>query len=269
MRDTFERDGFVRMSGVFTRAEADAMCDRMWEVLAQLHGIRRGAPETWTLVQPRHLQRLTKERAFAAMGTPALVETISSLIGADTWQRPRHWGSALVVFPRAGATWDVPHAQWHMDWPARGGPDATLGLRLFAYANAVPPGGGGTCVIAGSHRLVARLVRSGRSGDGGSPRVRRRLLEHPWLRALASADGTVDRAARFMRAETVVDGVPVRVVELTGEPGDVVLMHPWLFHAVAPNCSTAPRLLVGHAVHTWDGLAVFAAPKRVPATVPS
>ena len=35
----------------------------------------------------------------------------------------------------------------------------------------------------------------------------------------------------------------MRVVELTGEAGDVVIGHPWLLHAGAPNCGAAPRLM--------------------------
>lgn len=40
----------------------------------------------------------------------------------------------------------------------------------------------------------------------------------------------------------IIDGVPLRVVELTGEPGDVILMHSDCFHAVAPNRLTQPRM---------------------------
>jgi ectoine hydroxylase-related dioxygenase (phytanoyl-CoA dioxygenase family) len=43
---------------------------------------------------------------------------------------------------------------------------------------------------------------------------------------------------------TVVDGVPLRVVELTGEPGDVVLMHSDCFHAAAPNRLAEPRMML-------------------------
>jgi hypothetical protein len=40
-----------------------------------------------------------------------------------------------------------------------------------------------------------------------------------------------------------VDGVEVRVVELCGEPGDVVLMNPRCLHAAAPNAGASPRLM--------------------------
>ena len=50
-----------------------------------------------------------------------------------------------------------------------------------------------------------------------------------------------DRIAAFMDGETVVDGVPLRVVELTGEPGDMVFCHPAMVHCRAPNRGTYPR----------------------------
>jgi hypothetical protein len=37
-------------------------------------------------------------------------------------------------------------------------------------------------------------------------------------------------------------------VELSGAPGDVVLMHPWQLHAPAPNCGTSPRLLLSQSI---------------------
>ena len=33
--------------------------------------------------------------------------------------------------------------------------------------------------------------------------------------------------------------------ELTGDPGDVVLTHPWMLHHVAPNTSSYPRMMRG------------------------
>src|SRR5690606_16591202 len=74
MRDAFERDGFVRLPGVFGAAEAAAMCARIWDELARAHGIREDDPEAWTVEVPRHLQALAKTDAFAAMGTPALMD---------------------------------------------------------------------------------------------------------------------------------------------------------------------------------------------------
>ncbi len=35
----------------------------------------------------------------------------------------------------------------------------------------------------------------------------------------------------------------VRLSELTGDPGDIVIGHPWLLHSAAVNCGTQPRFL--------------------------
>ena len=48
------------------------------------------------------------------------------------------------------------------------------------------------------------------------------------------APSPADRIAAFMEGETMVDGVPLRVVELTGEPGDMV-------SAIPPWSTAAPR----------------------------
>ena len=54
---------------------------------------------------------------------------------------------------------------------------------------------------------------------------------------------TADRTAAFMDGETIVEGVPLRVVELTGEPGDMVFCHPLMVHCAAPNRGTQPRFM--------------------------
>ncbi|HEY1620042.1 MAG TPA: hypothetical protein VGG25_20630 [Streptosporangiaceae bacterium] len=51
------------------------------------------------------------------------------------------------------------------------------------------------------------------------------------------------RIAAFIDTETTVQGVPLRVVELTGEPGDMVFCHPVMLHSVAPNRGTRPRFM--------------------------
>jgi ectoine hydroxylase-related dioxygenase (phytanoyl-CoA dioxygenase family) len=76
------------------------------------------------------------------------------------------------------------------------------------------------------------------------PRVRASLAAHPWLRGLWEPGDCGDRIQRYMSDGTVIDGVPLRVAELTGEPGDVVLMHCDCFHAAAPNRLAKPRMML-------------------------
>jgi hypothetical protein len=39
-------------------------------------------------------------------------------------------------------------------------------------------------------------------------------------------------------------GIPVRVAELTGQPGDVVLTHPWVLHSWSCNTGSSPRMML-------------------------
>ena len=53
-----------------------------------------------------------------------------------------------------------------------------------------------------------------------------------------------------MAEGAVVGGVAVRVDEMTGEAGDLILMHPAVLHASAPNARERPRLALAATVMT-------------------
>jgi hypothetical protein len=83
---------------------------------------------------------------------------------------------------------------------------------------------------------------------GSSAELRNRLnLTYPWFAALAREGG--DRVARFMIDGDEIDGVRVRVVELTGSAGDVTMMLPWTMHSMAMNCRSNPRFMVTHWIN--------------------
>jgi hypothetical protein len=109
----------------------------------------------------------------------------------------------------------------------------------------VPPGAGGTLAVEGSPRVIEAFV-AGRPSAGREPMKTTRfplIASHPWLRELVAKEGAPDRTERLMRPGAAVAEVPVRVVELAGEAGDVVIGHPWLLHCGASNAGAAPRLM--------------------------
>ena len=124
---------------------------------------------------------------------------------------------------------------------------ARRGLFVVSFIGQVAPRGGGTLILSGSPRLLIkqerRLSADQRRGLGAKP-WERFGRSHPWLSALTGqAPSPADRVAAFMDEETVVDGVPLRVVELTGEPGDMVFCHPVMLHCAAPNRGEWPRFM--------------------------
>jgi hypothetical protein len=78
-----------------------------------------------------------------------------------------------------------------------------------------------------------------------------------------------DRIAAFMDRETTVEGVPLRVVELTGEPGDMVFCHPVMVHCAAPNRGVWPRFMrIKQQFLTHEGRALFRSLIRAGEKVP-
>ena len=49
-----------------------------------------------------------------------------------------------------------------------------------------------------------------------------------------------------------IDGVRVRVAELTAQAGDIVVMLPWTMHNLAMNCAVTPRFMVTHSIYRID-----------------
>lgn len=49
---------------------------------------------------------------------------------------------------------------------------------------------------------------------------------------------------RYFDDGAVFDGTYVRVAELCGQPGDVVLMNQRVLHVTAPNTLTTPRMML-------------------------
>src|SRR6185312_517429 len=98
---------------------------------------------------------------------------------------------------------------------------------------------------------VVEALAARRHGRMSSQEVRQALAsEHPWFADLmGSPKPGEDRIARFMGAATVVDGVPLQVEEMTGEPGDVFLMHPHALHNGSANVLATPRLALTQTIY--------------------
>jgi hypothetical protein len=242
-RQAFDELGYARLPGVFSDDIAAGLRDVAWSELTSKHGVHEHDSSTWTVPEPRHWKR-TRTAAARLMVAPPVSDALDVLLGPGAWRTPDHW-HVLVTFPTPGA-WRLPHRLWHIDGAVSRDPSAVSEVKLFAFFGSVGPRGGGTLVLPRSHRMLARLLENQATLVTAEPKqLWARFMAHaPWLKALASAtDASPDRAARFMAEDGDVQSVPARVVELTGEPGDVVLCHPMLFHCVSPNTAACPRFM--------------------------
>lgn len=238
-RQTFAERGVVLLPQLIPRCAWSPARDLVVRKLAEAgvwnDGVWSGTDQHWPVnARLRRLKTCAKSRAFEQLLTAEVEAVAQALLGADTLcaTRPR---TQLLFTPPSGGTWAVPHNVWHVDAP-RLGDAAVFGVQMFTFLAPVAPGGGGTLLVAGSHRLLNDR------GVIGSRGIKNRLKGKPYFRELMNA--TVPHRERLLGKLGIVDGVPVQVVELHGAPGDVYFADMRLLHTLAPNASATPRLMV-------------------------
>jgi hypothetical protein len=251
VRDEFLDRGYVCVAGAFASDDAAAMRDEVWRELAR-RGISRSDRSTWTEEAPWHLQGLKSASAFAAIGGPPLTSALTDVLGS--FVAPKDWGALFLLFPVPGAVPNVPLGTWHVDALYSTPVSPPVGARVLALFGDVAPGGGGTAVVAGSHRVLAAFAAT-QPADvlAKNARARRALMRsHPWLASLSRPGDPSSRIQRFMCDGDEIFGVRVRVVELCGSAGDVFLLHPGVLHARPVNAVDAPRFMTSKFVHSAD-----------------
>lgn len=211
----FLRRGFVTVRGAFDAGSARRWLDDAWIRL----GYDRDDPGSWA---EKRIHLAARSHVDAQAFAPAAWGTAVELAGGE--ERvvlPWRWGDGFIA--NLGVGDDRP---WRPPSPAAGGwhkdgdffrhfldsPEQAL-LSLVLWTD-MQPRGGGTFVAADSVPVVARF-----------------LAEHP--------EGVLPRD--FGYAELI--GQCRDFVEMTGEAGDVVLLHPYTLHATSQNVLGVARII--------------------------
>lgn len=258
-RDAFFQQGFLRLQNLMPRDLVARMVDRIWAVLEERKGMVRHDPTTWIEGGVRGIGDINRESIFRPFGTPQLTSLINDLLGTTNWQQPSSWGQILVTFPAATWSWnslfqgqvEVDTISWHTDYPYDTPQDQLSGVQVFCLLADLESGGGGTLVMQGSHRLIQQFVRK-QSAHTLQKMKRARLAllgSDPWFASVSQAISLPRPEPWFAEQQGIVDGVAVSVTELTGKAGDVYLTHPWLLHAISPNCNPVPRMMCTQRIH--------------------
>jgi hypothetical protein len=240
-RDEFARRGLVRLEQCLPERLVAAARARVLQPLERAGLWRDGAwlvgaadPAAGPIAGHALVEGLKKCGALAALATPELRRAIATLLDVREALPMSPHAQLLFTLPNATA-WTVPASLWHLDLPRL--PDGGVpAVQMFTFLETVAPGGGGTLVVAGSHRLLntGQLIRS--------KDVKKRLKRWPYFCRLMAKD-TPDRG-RFVHEIGHAEDVELQVVELTGKPGDVYLTDMRLLHTLAPNAARVPRIMV-------------------------
>jgi Phytanoyl-CoA dioxygenase (PhyH) len=239
--EEFDRRGVLRLPGFYPQADIGEMADKLWADLEQRFGMLRRQPDSWTVTRPAQFQPLVRSGAFDALGSSSMSDLADALLGVGTWDAPRDWGNPLVTFPSTAP--DLPRPPWHLDIGAALHLRPIPILRAFTFLEPVLPGGGGTLYVAGSHRLALEMDDANEGPTLRSQAIRERLRrDHPWFAGLFAAKS--DKVRELMDAEAQAGGQTVRLEEMTGARGDLVIMHPAMLHASAHNAVGGPRMML-------------------------
>lgn len=257
--DFFSDKGYVVVKGAFAREDALGAQQYLWGKLKEKFGIDQADRSTWTqpLVQ---LSEVYRSESFDACNTARFADAIEDIVGegrtarrfvaGETEQLPG-WGWWPVNFALgADQPWTVPTVGWHWDGiHFRHYVDAPdQGLLCLCMFSDIGPRGGGTLVIEGSHKPVAKYLATKPDGIEIGPAIGEFTSNHPYFAELVAKNGEPaspeERIERFMNTvHTDADGFELRVIETTAEAGDVILCHPFLFHAASPNHSGNVRFM--------------------------
>jgi hypothetical protein len=245
----FADRGVVRLDGAFSAVAAARIADIVWGYANRRVGVVRAEPSSWSRGWlPISWKGLKRNRAFDVfLDNPSVVAAFDAIFGPETWTRPKPGVQVLFSLPGAGP-WTMPDG-WHMDcgfeqpaWPVPA-------VKAFGFFGDVGPCGGGTLLLAGSHRLVdAYRSASDEPPGGGKANWQQFLRRHPPLGDLLTAGARSDHGRSLVGERFDVEGVPIEVLELTGRPGDVVLTHLHVFHCASPNTTDVPRQMLAKTV---------------------
>lgn len=241
------------MPGALPEDLVATMAARIWRALEERHGMHRHDSATWIAGGVRGIGDLNREPEFRPFGSPDIRSAIDHLLGKGDWQEPSTWGQILATFPSEQWSWnslfqgqvDVSTITWHTDYPYNTPPTELSGVQMFGLLADLEPGGGGTLVVEGSHRVIQEFVLD-QSHETLQKMKRARLAllnSHPWFKSVSKAVSQPRPEPWMAEQCAVINDIPVAVAELTGSACDVYFTHPWLLHAMSPNCNATPRLM--------------------------
>lgn len=143
---------------------------------------------------------------------------INELCGHGRWQMRKGIGHWPILFPLfQGQPWQPLEGGWHLDGDFQylSLTSGDWGLILMHLFTDIQQGGGGTAVRLGSHHYTARIL------------------------AEAGPDG-LEREEIIPRVLAATKHLPVR--EITGNNGDLIIMHPWIIHTSSLNTGDQLRI---------------------------
>ena len=211
--EQFMESGYLLLREAFPREVAAQGRAVLWREF----GLDENDPATWTKPYVR-LERGYSDPPFSHAFTPRVLGAYDDLLGRGRYEPPTSLGGWPATFPGfATAPWQAPEAGWHVDGiQFHHHIDSRVQglLPIFLFSD-IAPESGGTCIRPGSHKVTARIL----------------------------ADAEPEGLDVHTLARLVTEQAKLPALEMTGNAGDVALLHPFMLHAASLNTGTSVRFI--------------------------
>ena len=220
--DHFVNHGWLKISNCFSRAKADEVCANIWN---KLH-MDPNDMSTWNI----EWQPVDRTRSFMVNNiAPKAFGAICDLVGEDRLPgrgRNMTWDDRLIVNlgTPSGAGKDIGPWEtygWHVDGDffVHFLDSGEQGLLVVPLWTDIAKSGGGTLMCPDAIPIIAR-----------------HLYDHPE----GVSPGMVPRGDKSGKYEVFYNKIAQSMpqesfLEMTGEMGDVYLLHPLMLHSVSNN----------------------------------
>ncbi|KAH8175652.1 Clavaminate synthase-like protein [Sarocladium implicatum] len=235
--DHFMTYGWVRIPEAFTQKQADEWTKDLWLRL----GYDKDDKSTWVMEKvnmPGHNSIDAGEFSPKAWGA------ICELTGGEERIDPisRKWLDAFIVNLGSESSKGKPVAprdldNWHVDGDffTHFLDSPEQGLLVIPVLSPIAEHGGGTFICPDGIGVVARHLHD--NPDGVTPYMARRgeekeLAEYSWF---------VDQARDPSKCNLFQ--------EMTGDVGDVILLHPFMMHSASKNALHTPRIITNPSIY--------------------
>lgn len=243
---TFKIKGLLRLEK-FLPIEVVRSTQEFIYQLAEKEGAWRGG--SWQLSATSERPKFTKpmhKEELNILETPELLATIDILVNGQKLRDRRYFPALLFTLPQNNPWKMLPG--WHTDAPRQPHTENS-GVQMFTFLDTVLPRGGGTLVVSGSHRLVneGKLI--------SSKDITTRLKKYDYFQVLLSKKQP--NPEKFLTTAGKADGVDLQVVELHGNPCDVILMDLRVLHTLSTNTANRPRVMATQRYHLESAIGVY------------
>jgi hypothetical protein len=211
--EQFIEDGYLVLREAFPPEVAASVRARLWTELE----LDPEQPSGWT--RPMiHIKKSFTDPPFALAWTDRTRAAFDDLLGAERYRMPTSLGWFPITFPGfESPPWKPPVEGWHVDGIQFHHHvfSRDQGLLPIVILSDLGPGDGGTAIDLGSHKITARILADAEPDGLDVYELCRRVATHPVARAL----------------------------EVTGQAGDIALLHPFMRHTQSPNTGRSVRFI--------------------------